>query len=330
MNQVGKKIDEAQEILKTAGVPLGEGELRTPRRQKRLALALLAVANIRPDSDWADANVQDDGNDYALATREIIAFWNEHYMESVSSGSYDDVRRKDLIWLVEANIVLRSAKNPDASTNDPTRKYAVAEGARDLLRLYGREGWRTAVESFRASVGDLKAKLERRRAKAMLPVTLPDGTAIELTPGPHNEIQKAIVDAFLPRYGFNAEVLYIGDTTKKLLHLDKERLKDLGFFELAHDTLPDVVAYSREKNWIYLIEAVHSANPINCLRHLNLERLTKKCAAPRIYVSAFRDRATFRDWVADISWETEVWIAESPDHLIHFDGDKFFGPYDPE
>lgn len=330
MSEYGEKIKEAQEILKASGVPLGEGEIRTPRRKKRLAMALLAVANVKPDTDWASAHILGDGREHSLATREIIDFWNTHYGQKVSSGSYDDVRRKDLIWLVEANIVLKAANNPDASTNDPTRKYAIAPDAREILQLYGQDGWKDAVNRFKAKVGDLKAKFERARSKVMLPVTLPDDSTIELSPGPHNEIQKAIIEEFLPRYGFGAELLYVGDTTKKLLHMDEERLKELGFFELAHDTLPDVVAYSREKNWLYLIEAVHSANPINQLRHVNLERMTKDCTAPRIYVSAFLDRAAFRAWVGEISWETEVWIADSPDHLIHFNGDKFLGPYNPE
>ncbi len=28
----------------------------------------------------------------------------------------------------------------------------------------------------------------------------------------------------------------------------------------------------------------------------------------------------------DVAWETEVWIADNPDHLVHFNGHKFLGP----
>jgi len=322
-----RKITEAQEILTAIGVPLGKGELGTERRKRRLALALLAAANIKPNTAWTDASIYKDPGSHALLTREMIVFWNEYYGERVSSGSYDDVRRKDLIWLVEAGVVLRSANKPNASTNDPTRRYAVTPGASDVVRLYGTKGWASAVEKFRLSVGDLRAKLERKRNTARLPVTLPDGKTIGLSPGPHNELQKAIIEEFLPRYGFGAEVLYIGDTAKKLLHVEEARLRQIGFFELSHDTLPDIVAFSRSKNWLYLIEAVHSANPINQLRHLNLERLTARCTVPRVYVSAFMNRDGFRKFVADISWETEVWLADAPDHLIHFNGEKFLGPY---
>jgi type II restriction enzyme len=161
----------------------------------------------------------------------------------------------------------------------------------------------------------------------MVAVTLPNGTLLKLSPGPHNSLQKAIVEEFIPRFLPGSEVLYVGDTTKKTLVLETARLKELGFFELAHDTLPDVVAYDAKRNWLALIEAVHSSNPISQLRHLNLERMTKDCRAPRIYISAFENRASLRKWLLDISWETEVWLAATPDHLIHFNGDKFLGPH---
>lgn len=162
-----------------------------------------------------------------------------------------------------------------------------------------------------------------------VPVRMPDGSVLELSPGPHNEIQRAIIEEFLPRFVPGAEVLYVGDTSKKMLALDKAGLQELGFFELAHDALPDVVALDRKRNWLFLIEAVHSSNPISQLRHLMLERLTATCKAPPVYVSAFQNRASLREWLLEISWETEDWLAETPDHLIHFNGDRFLGPHEP-
>jgi BsuBI/PstI restriction endonuclease domain/BsuBI/PstI restriction endonuclease HTH domain len=324
---IESKIQEAQSLLSQAGLPLGKDELRSNRRQTRLALALLAVANVKPETPWAKSCVQGDGNNHALSTREIIEFWNTHYNESLSPGSYDDVRRKDLIWLVESHIVLRSATNPNASTNDPTRKYAISPDAKDLVQNYGTPEWKGVCSDFIAKHGEIGDKLERRRALAKLDVKLPDGRELELTPGEHNQIQKLVIEKFLPVYGFDSQVLYVGDSTNKLLHKSEHELNQLGFFELAHDSLPDIIAFSKQKNWIYLIEAVHSSNPISKLRHAMLERLTKECTAPIVYVSAFLNRAAFKEWVTEISWETEVWIADAPDHLIHFNGDKFLGPH---
>ncbi|MDD1777834.1 MAG: restriction endonuclease [Candidatus Helarchaeota archaeon] len=318
------KIRDALKILEAIGVPIDN---LTSRRKERVALALLAVANLQPDKLWKDSVVWKEPGSWSLTTREIINYWNNYYGENVSSGSYDDVRRKDLIFLVEAGLVIRAAGAPGASTNDPTRRYAIAEGSANVLRLFGTPHWEAAVSDYIERVGLLKDRMERRRQQNKVPVKLPDGQQLDLTSGPHNVLQKAIIENFLPRFVPGSEILYVGDTAKKSLIKDDKRIKELGFFELAHETLPDVVAYDPKKNWIFLIEAVHSSNPISKLRHLNLERLTENCIAPRIYVSVFKDRQSLRNWILDISWETEVWLTDEPDHLIHFDGEKFLGPY---
>ena len=323
MDTIEKKKQEAIEILSAVGIPI---EKETSRRKERFALALLAVANLKPNDSWSNASIYEDQDSWSLATREIISFWNNHYGEKISSGSYDDVRRKDLIVLVESRLVLRSAGNPNASTNNPTRRYGIEPDAIDVLRSFGTPEWKHAVKHFVATFGSLEDRMEPKRNFNRVPVHLPGGDDLCLTPGPHNELQKAIVEEFLPRFAPGSEVLYLGDTSNKYLFLDEARLRDLGFFELAHDALPDVVAYDKKRNWIFLVEAVHSANPISHLRHMTLERMAKNCAAPRVYVSAFKDRKIFREWVEKISWETEVWLADSPDHMIHFNGDKFLGP----
>ena len=94
--------------------------------------------------------------------------------------------------------------------------------------------------------------------------------------------------------------------------------------------LPDIVAYSKTKNWLFLIEAVHSSGPISPIRLLELKRLAKECTAEIVFVTAFLTRDTFRKFAPEIAWETEVWIADAPDHMVHFDGDKFLGPYKPK
>ena len=99
----------------------------------------------------------------------------------------------------------------------------------------------------------------------------------------------------------------------------------MGFSNLDSSRLPDIIAYFAKKNWLIIIEAVHSSNPISQLRHLDLECLTAGCQAERIFVSVFQNREELRKWLVEISWETEVWLVDEPDHLIHFDGEKFLG-----
>jgi hypothetical protein len=318
------RITEAQAVLKDLGVPM---ETLTKRRGERVALALLAIANLTPERQWSEAEAFTGAKSHKLTSREIIKYWRKHYGQDVADSSYDDVRRKDLVWLVEAGIALPSAGKPTATTNNPTRRYAVTPEAGQVLVTYGQKEWPEAAAAFKRQAGELRKKLARHREHNKVGVTLPGGKPLVLKSGHHNEIQKSIVEEFLPRFAPGSEVLYLGDADQKALHLEAAALRDLGFFELTHDALPDVVAFYPAKRWLLLIEAVHSSNPMSSLRHLMLQRLTSRCSVPCVYVSAFKDRKSFGKWLADISWETEVWLADSPDHLVHFNGDKFLGPH---
>lgn len=317
--QVRLLINTTLYILNRFGVPV----TGTPRRVERMAMVFLACADVKNISQFKEA--KDSNHGFSLGTREIIRYVNENFSENISSGSYDDIRRKDLELLVLGDIVVRS--NPSSATNDSTRGYSLNPLYAALLRKYEATNWKQEVNIQLAGVESIEVKLRRRRDIKKIPVTISRDKNIELSLGEHNELQKAIIESFLPQYGFGAEVLYVGDTTDKYLHLDRDRLNELNFFEILHEELPDVIAYSRERNWLYLIEAVHSSGPISETRLLKLKDLVKKCKAEVVYVTAFLDRKTFRKWTADIAWETEVWIADTPDHLIHFNGDKFLGPY---
>lgn len=312
-------INEAIEIMGALGVPV-EG---TPRRLERQALALLAVADVDQPGVWHAAQDRDQGR--TIATRQIIDWWNERMHESVSSGSYDDVRRKDLLLLLEAGVVVRS--NPDAARNDPSRAYALSPEYAQAIRQYGNPEFDGAVAAALAGRTTLAERLAARRELARVPVHIGHGVELKFGPGEHNLLIRAVIEEFLPRYGGEAEVLYVGDAEDRDLHYDKERLDALGFFNLEHGELPDVVAYSEDLDWLYLVEAVHSSGPISPVRHSRLQALLTECSAGLVYVTAFFDRAAFRRWVVEIAWETEVWIASEPDHVVHFDGERFLGPY---
>lgn len=314
-----KLIEIAAEILTAIGFPIQE---LTPRRSERVAMALLATANINSMSKINQPKTIDDG--IVMKTRDIINFMNSHFGENISSGSYDDIRRKDLKQLILGSIVMRT--NENLARNDSTRGYALNHSAAPLFQSYGTKSWQQEVDKFVETHGSVTDLLDRTRDIVRIPITI-QGKTLGFSNGEHNVLQKAIIEEFLPIYGYGAEVLYVGDTADKYLHLAQEKLDELGFFKLDHGELPDVVAYSESKNWLYLIEAVHSSGPISENRLLELKKLTKNCKADIVYVTAFLDRATFRTWVKDIAWETEVWIADNPTHLIHFNGDKFMGPY---
>lgn len=315
-------INETLSILEELGIPFDN---KTEKGLQSMAMCFLAVAGVT--KSWKEAKGQNENRH--LTTREIIKFINEHYEENISSGSYDDVRRKHLKLLVLADLVLNSAKNPNASTNDPTRGYTLNSELKNLITFYATPQWDIKLKLFLKNRPPLAEILQRKRDLPKIPIKLPGDIVIEFSKGEHNQLQREIIEEFLPRFGYGSEVLYVGDTKNKFLHKRDDELKVLGL-ELSNDELPDIIAYSKEKNWLYLIEAVYSSGPMSEPRVLELKKRLKDCPAELIFVTAFISKTDFRKYILDIAWETEVWTTDNPDHLVHFNGDKFFGPYKPE
>lgn len=316
---VQKIINEALDILESVGIPFNT---KSERGLERMAVCFLAVAGVT--KDWKKAKSSEDS--IHLKTRDIINIVNKNFEENISSGSYDDIRRKDLKLLVLADIVSNSGVNKGSATNDPTRGYSLHPDFKKLIVDYKTNQWDKSLKAFIKNKPNLSDILARKRNLDKIPVKLPNGKPIELSLGEHNVLQKQIIEQFLPRFGNDCEVLYIGDTSNKILHIEIAELKKLNFFALSHDELPDIIAYSKKKKWVYLIEAVHSSGPMSETRVLELKKMLKDCKAGIVFVTTFLTKGDFRKWMLDIAWETEVWTADNPDHLVHFNGHKFLGP----
>ena len=288
-----------------------------------MALSFLALCDVKHSGEWQYAKSLNES--YFLKTRDIIEFINTNFDENISRGSYDDVRRKDLKHPILAGLVVSAF--PKSARNDPKRAWTINPKYIEIIRSYNPANWDDRSKAFMQDEHALRDQLAGNREIAKMPITLPSGTSLEFGLGEHNQLQKAIIEEFLPRFGYGASVIYVGDAENKFLHYDELAADSIGLSRLAHEELPDVIAFSQEKNWLYLIEAVHSSGPISPERIITLQPLLKECTVATIYITAFLDRATFRKFIADIAWETEVWIASDPDHVIHFDGEKFLGPY---
>lgn len=314
-------IRQSLQIISCLGVPIDD---LSERQKEKMAMALLAVGCVKNSNGWK--RIKDSNNDYALKTRDIITFYNENLEENVSSGSYDDVRRSDLERLLQATIVVRS--KPTANNSNPTRGYKVNAEYSRIIRNYGQSDWFAQVDTFSKSHPSYEDRISQKRNIPKLKVTMPDGKEIELKDGEHNSIQKQIIEEFLPRYGKNAVVLYCGDADNKYgIIFEKEQLTALGFGDLKQGKLPDVVAYSPMVDWIFMIEAYHTSNPITRERKYELEQLLGDSAKKAVFVTAFENAAAYRNCSEELAWETEIWIATEPDHMIHRNGHRFMGPY---
>lgn len=313
-------IDATIAILSDLGIPM---ETFRNRGREKVAMVFLALGGIKTDfSELSEPHLLK-----PLRTRDIINFLNDNFSEKISSGSYDDIRRKDLKPLVLAGLVENAGESRGAATNDPTRGYIINPELVGLLRQYNSEKWNELTIEFKKRHKSLREQLERRRDLHKVVVSLPEGIEYILSSGKHNILQKAIIEEFLPRFSRAFEILYFGDTSKKTLHKDDKRLNELGFFELEHDELPDIIAYDLDNKWVFLIEAVHSSGPMNEFRLLELKQKLSHLEGMLIFVTAFLDKEKYLEYAGQIAWETEVWLASVPDHLIHFNGHKFLGPY---
>ena len=198
--------------------------------------------------------------------------------------------------------------------------------ALDVVHSYGSSKWKTKVRNFIDKQGRLLDVYQKAREQTKIPLQVAEGKVYKLSPGKHNKLEVAIIEEFGPRFAPGAKPIYLGDTAKKTLILDEEAFTKLGISVSEHGKFPDVILYDIKKKWLFLIEAVTAHGPISPKRQIELEKLFEKCKAGKIYVTAFLDFATYKKFANDIAWETEVWIAEMPSHMIHFNGDKFLGP----
>lgn len=312
------KIKEAKIILKELGLPLSQ-------QNEISAFTLLALCGIGPKDQWSKAT-----RIKLTITKGIMLFMEKQYGKVYAPNTRETVRRQVLHQFVQAHIADYNPFDPDLPTNSPNAHYAISEAALFAIKTYGTNEWTNAVNVFCHQKGQLIEIYERHRTIKMIPVEIPNGQKIDLSPGKHNQVQKAIIEEFIPRFAPGTILIYLGDTAKKVLIQDIDILNTLGIPFTEHDKLPDVMLYDKKRNWLFLIEAVTSHGPMSPKRVLELESLLKECPAGCIFVSAFPNIREFRKNIKNIAWETEIWISEIPDHMIHYNGDRFFGPRDKE
>lgn len=308
------KIAEALQILEELGMPRAQ-------QNERSALCLLALLHLSEGMSWRDAK------DPLMGITPMMDFARTHYKKHYAPNTRETFRRFSVHQLVSAGIALYNPDNPQRPVNSPKAVYQIEPAALTLLRTFETSSWSRNREAYLESNPTLAARYAKERDMQKLPVQLASGETIRLSPGSHSELIKAIIEEFASRFVPGGVLLYAGDTGEKWGYFDQDGLVDLGVVVDGHGKMPDVVIYDRLKNWLVLVESVTSHGPVDSKRHEELARLFALATVGLVYVTAFPSRATMTRYLAEIAWETEVWIADSPTHLIHFDGERFLGPY---
>ncbi len=309
-----KRLIEAVEVL--AALQFGPKQ-----RNETAAYTLLALLDLRPDAPWANAQAPLRG------ITPIIDFIASAYGNRYAPNTRETIRDDAVKFFVEEGLLLRNPDNPNRPTNSGKTVYQIEPTALALFRTFGTGKWIPALANYLASREALKHEIVRKRDLARVPVTLPDGSQVALSPGGQNPLIKAIIEHFCPAFAPGGVVLYIGDTENKFVHLETEGLATLGVTLDSAAKIPDVIVHYRAKNWLLLIEAVTSVGPVDGKRRKELKYLFAGCKAGLVFVTAFETRRTMQTFVSQIAWESEVWIAEDPDHMVHFNGERFLGPY---
>ncbi len=291
------------------------------QRNSTAGYTLLALLDLQPELDWADAQAP------LLGITPIIDFIATAYGNRYAPNTRETIRDDAVKFFVGDGLLLRNPDDPNRPTNSGKTVYQIEPSALALLRKFGTLEWTPALALYLASREAIKHEIARKRNLARVPVTLPDGTQVAPSPGGQNPLIKAIIERFCPAFVPGGVVLYIGDTENKFVHLEAEGLVALGVTLDSAAKIPDVIVHHRLKNWLLLIEAVTSAGPLDGKRRKELMELFAGCKAGLVFVTAFENRRTMQTFVSHIAWESEVWIAEDADHMIHFNGERFLGPY---
>ena len=292
-------------------------ELRVPEKQQSdmCCYVLLALANIKKRDLWAEAS-----NEW-IRIHDVIAYTKDNYGVTYAENSRETIRKQAMHHFRNAAFI----EDNGLATNSPNYRYRLTDETLRIIQQFGTEDWSAARDAFLSMHESLIDQYASKRTMRKMPVKI-NGTDFTFSPGKHNALQKAIIEEFAPRFAPNTECLYVGDTTAKDLVKNEEKLRELGFEITLHDKMPDVVLYAAERNWLYFIESVTSVGPMDPKRIKEIEEMTANVTAGKVYVTAFLDFKTFKKFSETLAWETEVWIADMPDHMIHLNGDKFLGP----
>lgn len=317
MSDKADNIEAAHQIIIALGLPRAQ-------QNERSALSLLALLNLTPGKAWAEAE------NPLVGITPIMDWAREHYGKEYAPNTRETFRRQTMHQFCDAGIALYNPDKPDRPVNSPKAVYQIEPAALALLRTFGTSAWHDKLTAYLAERETLVARYAKEREQNRIPVEITPGKKITLSPGEHSELIRAIIEDFGPRFAPGSTLVYAGDTGDKWGYFDAPLLAGLGVDVDLHGKMPDVVLHFTQKNWLLLVESVTSHGPVDGKRHAELAKLFSGSTAGLVYVTAFPNRAIMGRYLGEIAWETEVWVADTPSHLIHFNGVRFLGPYPSE
>lgn len=314
MNTHNDYIEAAQQIIISLGLPRAQ-------QNERSALCLLALLDLTPGKSWVDAT------NPLMGITPIMDWIRRHYDKNYAPNTRETIRRQTMHQFCDAGVAFYNPDKPERPVNSPRTVYQIEPATLALLRTFGTPQWRGNLTAYLEARETLVSRYAKERKQNRIPVVVAPDKTIALSPGEHSELIRSIIEDFAPRFAPGSILAYAGDTGNKWGYFDSALLTSLGVDIDAHGKMPDVILHYTAKNWLLLVESVTSHGPVDGKRHDELATLFARSTAGLVYVTAFPNRAVMARYLSEIAWETEVWVADAPSHLIHFDGKRFLGPY---
>jgi len=309
-----RKLKEAVAILRAIGFG--------PKQSNEVAgYVLLAMLDLGPYGSWQEAQAPLRG------ITPIIDFVANKYRIRYAPNTRETIRDEAVKYFVDEGFLIKNPDDPHRPTNSGKTVYQIEPTALNLCKNFNADAWDAMLNRYLIAKDAIKKELQRARNIARIPVRLPSGKTITLSPGGQNPLIKAFIEGFCPRFVPGGVILYVGDAENKFQHFERDCLAQLGVQLDSSAKMPDIVIHDSKREWLVIGEAVTSAGVVDGKRRKELKNLFAGFRRGLVFVTAFETRDAMGRFLNQISWETEVWIADNPDHVIHFNGERFLGPY---
>ena len=313
-------LNDAKQILHAVGMP---EKLCNPR----CVMTFAAFAEIKAsDAKWKNVSESYKG------TKFIHDFINEQFPNKAgldnkgyAENSRETIRDDTIKPWISAGIL--EAK-PGLATNDKNNSYRFTAHFAALIRSYGTDQWLESLKDYKESHEDY-AKYLKQAKKIERDYELDFGDInIKLKKSGHNKLQIDLLNS-LPKLISKGkpELLYIGDASDRYLIFEKERMKKLGIHVMSETAkLPDIIMYDPVDVRIIFIEAYYSGGAFTIDRVNEIKRACQcKDVMEVVFITGFQDTKKMLRAFNYVAWDTEMWSADEPTHLVHKNGDKFIG-----
>lgn len=253
-----------------------------------------------------------------IRIHDIITYAKNKLNKNYAENTRESIRKGSTKRLVNHGLAISNKDDPSRPTNSGRTNYCLTDDFYEILRSGGKSQEKR-VQTWNELHGSMIAQIDDTTHNVT--VKFPDGKTYELSPGAHNLLEKYIVERFVLSMIKKPEMVYLGDTRKKMLFVNENLVKKLGIILDEHDKLPDVIVWSHTSRRFHVIESVTSVGPVEESRKREIDYIINGKTDKKYditYTTAFLDRKTFSRFAGIIASDTSVWIASEPDGLIQY------------